>query len=53
MCQKYKLSLQDLIELLKLEPKNSAAQTEIDAIKQLYKEVFVVIQDKLGVMTEM
>ncbi|BFZ01434.1 hypothetical protein BsWGS_04473 [Bradybaena similaris] len=46
MCQKYKLSLQDLIELLKLEPKNSAAQTEIDAIKQLYKEELEMLKKK-------
>ncbi|CAG5119653.1 unnamed protein product, partial [Candidula unifasciata] len=46
MSKKYKLSLQDLIELVKLEPKNSAAQKEIDAVKLLYKEEFEILKKK-------
>uniref|UniRef100_A0A0B7BAE1 RNA-polymerase II-associated protein 3-like C-terminal domain-containing protein n=2 Tax=Arion vulgaris TaxID=1028688 RepID=A0A0B7BAE1_9EUPU len=46
MCHKYKLSLQDLIELLKLEPKNTAAQKEMDAVKQLYKEELEKLKKK-------
>ncbi|XP_013074020.2 sperm-associated antigen 1-like isoform X2 [Biomphalaria glabrata] len=38
MLLQYKSSLQDLIELVKLEPKNCAAQKEIDAVKMLYKQ---------------
>ena len=46
MNQQYKLSLQDLVELLKLEPKNSAAQKEMDSVKKLYKEVITFIDIK-------
>ncbi|XP_059163261.1 sperm-associated antigen 1-like [Physella acuta] len=38
MLLQYKASLQDLVELLKLEPKNSAAQKEMDTVKMAYKE---------------
>ncbi|KAH9488656.1 Sperm associated antigen 1 [Bulinus truncatus] len=38
MMLQYKSSLQDLVELLKLEPKNCAAQKEMDTVKMLYKQ---------------
>lgn len=43
MLLQYKASLQDLVELLKLEPKNSAAQKEMDTVKMAYKEVCLIL----------
>ncbi|XP_014668124.1 PREDICTED: sperm-associated antigen 1-like [Priapulus caudatus] len=36
--QLYKLAMQDLLHLLKLEPSNKAAKTQIETVKELYKQ---------------
>lgn len=43
----YKQSLQDLVELLKLEPKNTAAKKEMDLVKQCYKEELQKLKQKV------
>jgi len=45
--QQYKSSLQDLVELLKLEPKNTAAKKEMDVVKQCYKEELQRLKQKV------
>ncbi|CAL1537604.1 unnamed protein product [Lymnaea stagnalis] len=51
MLLQYKASLQDLIELLKLEPKNSAAQKEMNTVKQIYKEELEKLRAKKSTST--
>jgi hypothetical protein len=38
--KKYKDSLQDLLQLLRLEPSNTAAKKEMDLVKGLYKQEY-------------
>nr|KAG5689797.1 hypothetical protein BaRGS_007075 [Batillaria attramentaria] len=40
MCGQYKDSLQDLLQLLRLEPTNTAAKREMELVKGLYKKEF-------------
>ncbi|XP_071108746.1 sperm-associated antigen 1-like isoform X2 [Haliotis cracherodii] len=47
MLEEYKYSLADLLQLLKIEPTNTAAKKEIELIKKLYRKEFEkTVQDK-------
>ena len=39
MLERYKESLSDLVHLLKVDPKNSAAQREVDIVKDYWRKV--------------
>ncbi|XP_005109510.2 sperm-associated antigen 1 isoform X2 [Aplysia californica] len=44
--QLYKQSLQDLIDLLRVEPKNTAAKKEMEVVKKCYKEELEKLKQK-------
>ncbi|KAK6165356.1 hypothetical protein SNE40_022298 [Patella caerulea] len=45
MLKHYKDCLQDLSQVLKLDPKNKAAQKEFDAVRKIYKEELIFIKE--------
>lgn len=42
MLERYKDSLSDLVHLLKVDPKNTAAQREIEVVKDYWRKVQIM-----------
>lgn len=51
MLERYKDSLSDLVHLLKVDPKNTAAQREIEVVKDYWRKVqimYIFTKEKRG-----
>lgn len=51
MLERYKDSLSDLVHLLKVDPKNTAAQREIEVVKDYWRKVqimYIYTKEKIG-----
>lgn len=51
MLERYKDSLSDLVHLLKVDPKNTAAQREIEVVKDYWRKVqimYIFTKEKIG-----
>lgn len=51
MLERYKDSLSDLVHLMKVDPKNTAAQREIEVVKDYWRKVqimYIYTKEKIG-----